>query len=114
MLPIQNYILAQYKRCATKRGYKFLLEDTEVIKIMSRPCVYCGAMNSNRAVRNQYAVKEYSYNGIDRINSDQDYTISNCAACCSSCNAAKSNMSVVDFMRSEWFMVRITALRNLK
>lgn len=113
MLPIQRYVLAQYRRCATKRGYAFLLTDSEAIKMMECDCVYCGASKSNRAIRNQYAVKEYSYNGIDRINSDKDYTISNCVACCKECNAAKTDMTLGDFMNSVWLTDRLQKLRSL-
>lgn len=108
MLPIQKYVIRQYKHCAAKRNIDFLLTDSETLKIMDCACVYCGAMHSNTAIRSQYAVKEFRYNGIDRVNSAQPYSVSNTVACCGACNAAKSNQDLSKFLESDWLKARIS------
>ena len=65
-LAIQNYIYAQYRKCAIKRGFAFNLTIEEFLAMASAPCVYCRKVNSNRAYRAQYAVKEWFYNGVNR------------------------------------------------
>jgi hypothetical protein len=110
MLAIVKYIIRQYRHCAARRNIPFMLTDDQVMAFLDCECVYCGAKNTNRAYRKQYAVKEFWYNGIDRINSDQGYTISNTVACCKQCNAAKSDTSVEFFMASEWLKLRIAEI----
>jgi len=41
---------------------------------------------------------EFTYNGIDRIDSDGGYTPDNIVACCKKCNIAKSDMTTDDFL----------------
>jgi hypothetical protein len=106
-LAIENYIIAQYRGCAAKRNIEFLLTNDEVVKFFDLPCVYCGAMHSNIATRKQYAIKTRAYNGIDRINSSQPYSIGNTVVCCGKCNAAKSDLPVEEFLISEWLKLRI-------
>lgn len=114
MLPIVKYILRQYEHCAEKREIAFLLTAEEFEKMINLPCVYCGVTGSNKAVRKQYAVKEYNYNGIDRVNSDQPYTVSNTVACCGECNAAKSNMPLAVFLNSNWLAEKVNRINELR
>lgn len=109
MLPIQKYILRQYKGCASKRNIAFLLSDDQALAIMDCTCVYCGEKHSNTAIRSQYAVKEFRYNSIDRVNSDLPYDASNTVACC---NAAKSDMPIEVFLTSGWIAERRNTLRQ--
>ena len=39
----------------------------------------------------------FYYNGIDRIDSNKDYTVDNVVSCCSECNYMKRTSSVNDF-----------------
>jgi hypothetical protein len=105
-LAIHNYVFAQYKRCAEKRGIAFNLTMEQFMDMASAPCVYCQRVNSNRATRKQYAVKEWFYNGVDRINSKLPYAMGNTVSCCGDCNAAKSDMDAAEFINSEWLAER--------
>ncbi len=106
ILAIQKYVFAQYVKCAAKRGIPFHLTITEFLAMADAPCVYCLATKSNTAKRMQYAVKEWSYNGVDRINSDLPYDVSNTVSCCGACNAAKSDMPLAQFLASDWLYSR--------
>ena len=114
MLPIVKYILRQYKGCATKRGLAWKLSDSDFQRLIDEPCVYCGDVATNTAKRTQYAIATYVYNGIDRINSSQDYTISNCVSCCKACNAAKSDVPLHVFLSSEWLQDRLHRVNQLR
>lgn len=111
-LPIENYIIRQYKHCAARRNIPFLLTNDEVVKFFDLPCVYCGATHSNTATRKQYAVKVWNYNGIDRVNSDQSYALGNVVACCKLCNAAKTDMNPATFLASDWLKSRISSVKG--
>lgn len=106
MLPIQKYIFAQYVKCAAKRDIPFCLTTDEFCKLIDCPCVYCGAKQTCKASRSQYAVSEYRYNGIDRVNSDLSYQIGNVVSCCKQCNAAKTDMALDVFLSSDWLKAR--------
>ena len=41
----------------------------------------------------------YKYNGIDRVNSELGYELTNCVSCCISCNIAKSDHSYEEFVQ---------------
>ncbi len=64
---------------AKKRKKSFKLSEEEFNSIVTSNCFYCGK-----------PPKEGEYgNGIDRINNDLGYEISNCVPCCSPCNYLK-------------------------
>ena len=112
MIAIQKYVFTQYAKCAAKRGYSFNINEETFLALTSAPCAYCTACNTNTAKRAQYAVSEWSYNGIDRVNSDLPYAIGNVVSCCKACNAAKSAMPLDKFINSEWLKARITMVKG--
>jgi hypothetical protein len=112
MIAIQNYVFTQYAKCAAKRGIPFNINADTFLALAAAPCAYCSACNTNKATRAQYAVKEWSYNGVDRVNSDLPYAIGNVVACCKACNAAKSAMSLDKFLSSEWLANRIAQVKG--
>lgn len=112
MIAIQNYVFSQYRKCADKRGIPFNITADLFLALAAAPCVYCGACNTNTARRAQYAVSEWTYNGIDRVNSDLPYAIGNVVACCKACNAAKTNMPLDSFLSSDWLKTRIANVKG--
>lgn len=105
--PIQNYVYRQYIHCAGRRNISFELNIETFLQIAAGACVYCLATNSNTANRKQYAVKTWTYNGVDRVNSDLAYTTGNCVSCCKQCNAAKAAQDLYTFLGSDWLAERI-------
>jgi len=90
-------IILGYKRHANRRGLKWLLSITDVRNIIDKPCYYCGAINSNKKITK--SKKEgFLYNGIDRKDNKQHYTIDNSLPCCKQCNRAKGDMSFDKFI----------------
>jgi len=97
------------------RELKSELTKKQFIDICSQDCFYCDRSPSpyNCYLNNNSNLPEYyvnhgisketikrawiNINGIDRINNDIDYLISNCVPCCWPCNKIKSNKSLYWF-----------------
>jgi hypothetical protein len=95
----KNLIIKRSKNL--KRDFDLTYED--FCEIITQPCFYCGAINTNY-------IRDYSnrtnrlisdtviyYNGIDRIDSNLGYLKTNSVSCCKRCNMAKNNMSIEEF-----------------
>lgn len=94
-----NRIIQSYKNNAKKRNISWELSDKEVDNIIHKPCFYCGNVDSNKMVT-KGCPDGYQYNGIDRIDSNKGYIVSNAVPCCKICNIAKHDMSQKEFY--EW------------
>ena len=94
----------QYKANARNNERKFELTFEEFLMIVKKDCFYCGEkpkrsnyyINSNGSFNDkkitQYGADRawFEANGIDRIDSDKDYTLDNTLPCCFMCNEMKS------------------------
>jgi hypothetical protein len=96
-----------YQRSAKNRNLKFELTLEEFEKLTSSICHYCASNPSNkRKGGGNYTRKDkklnswfiYNYNGVDRMNNDTGYTITNCVSCCTICNCAKKKLSYESFL----------------
>jgi len=94
-----NALFSVYKHTAKSRGYDFLLTKDEFLYLTKQNCFYCGKEPSQIS-RSQSNTGNYIYNGIDRVNNFNGYTIENCVPCCGECNVAKSNKTIKQFF--EW------------
>lgn len=74
----------QYKKAAKKRNIIFNLTQEDCVNFYNTSCSYCGD-----------TVKDL---GIDRIDSNIGYTVTNSVSCCSTCNYMKHVLSIKDFM----------------
>ena len=74
----------QYKARALRKGMLFDLHKYQFIGACSKPCYVCGFYDEDIP------------NGLDRLDNEQGYTRLNVAACCWTCNRAKSNMSLAE------------------
>lgn len=63
----------RYKRAAKYREISFHLSREEAYRLFESNCIYCGEIGK----------------GIDRINSNLGYELTNCAPCCGICNKMK-------------------------
>lgn len=80
-----NQKISKYTHLSKRKGkiVKSQLTKDEVSKLLTSNCYYCGKPIAM---------------GIDRIDSNKDYTIDNCVPCCGMCNIMKNKFNV-----SEWF-----------
>lgn len=101
------------KRCYSslkKRHRKFaaaeeMIDYDSFKRLALSSCVYCGTKGS-RIIPDRLGSGKKTHicsdvkvaiNGIDRLDSSKGYTKDNCVSCCSTCNFAKSTMTVDEF-----------------
>jgi ribosomal protein S27E len=82
----EKYKFNTYKYGAMRRGLSFDLSIEDFLTFWQKPCQYCG--------------DEIKTIGLDRIDNDIGYVLSNVAPCCSQCNRAKNNLDYDSFI--EW------------
>jgi hypothetical protein len=101
-----NNVYGKYKDNAKKRGLEWSLGEELFREITQRDCVYCGLEPSTCFA---LSTGTYTYNGVDRINSDLGYYDGNVVPCCKLCNLAKRDTPPAEF---EAWLARVTEFRN--
>lgn len=102
---LKNSIVLSYKTNASKKNLKFSLTKQQIFELISKDCYYCGSPPSNKVktrkrkgrIYRPERDQQFIYNGIDRIDSNIGYIISNCVSCCSICNISKNNLSLIEW-----------------
>lgn len=95
LTPLIRSVFNGYKR---DRGYEFKLTMEQVEQLIKQNCHYCGSEPKNiKTIRLKTHTKVLRYNGIDRMNNDVGYVLSNVVPCCRNCNIAKHTYSVEFF-----------------
>lgn len=89
---MRQLILQSYKR----HGRQWKLTDDQFYDISQRDCFYCGA-KPHRVKRSVNGTGDFTYNGVDRVDSRKGYTVGNVVPCCRRCNTAKSDMTTAEF-----------------
>ena len=95
-----NNLYRRYKYNAKERNYLFSLNKEEFKILTSTNCFYCNKPPKQVAKTYYNFTKynsDYTYNGIDRIDSKKDYTIDNVVTCCLNCNIAKMDLTQNQF-----------------
>ncbi len=98
LLPVtspENKLYNQYVRDANKRGIDFKIKKSVFIALTKLNCYYCGDAPKNTI---EYKNQSIAWNGLDRIDSNGIYEVSNVRTCCTNCNRAKHYLSEKDFM----------------
>jgi len=91
--PIKSYtkqFMNSYKHGASKRKLEFSLDIEEFSRLVLKPCHYCGGFSKLE--------NGTPYCGIDRIDSNKGYIVSNCVSCCTTCNRMKLDHSITIFL----------------
>jgi len=84
---------------AKSRNLPVELSKNKWKELVCQPCHYCGKMASNTwNPRNRCYGTPFVCNGIDRLDSNCGYIVTNCVACCKTCNKSKGIMSVEEFV----------------
>lgn len=76
-------VYSVYKSSAKRKSIEFSLSFGEFSGLYGKKCHYCGSNSS----------------GIDRVNNNCGYSISNCVSCCEICNKTKQTMSIDEWYR---------------
>jgi hypothetical protein len=93
----RNNLYRNYIAGAIKRKYSFDLTIDEFHELTQKPCFYCGREPSQK-ITTKTNNGPFIYNGIDRIDNNLGYTLSNSRTCCKECNMAKGSLSEQDFL----------------
>ena len=112
-------IYRHYKNNARKRNLIFEFSVLEFSTITQHNCTYCGLVPSSVIAghpkhyksEETYINSAYIYNGLDRLDNAEGYTLTNCVPCCSICNHAKATMSLSEFLN---WIERLTNFRRSK
>jgi hypothetical protein len=92
-----NNLYRRYKGAAKWRKLEFSLTREDVRILTSGRCTYCGAVPSQIAKRNGSEHSTYLYNGMDRVDNNIGYVISNVVTSCGRCNSIKRAMTKREF-----------------
>ena len=87
MCDISGTPYSKYKYRARKKGLAFDITKERYNKMIQSPCYICGKEGNHK-----------HNNGIDRIDNQQGYTITNIQACCSECNYMKRDYDMNDWI----------------
>ena len=103
-----NCYFIKYQEGAKRRNIEWKLHKCDFETIVHQNCFYCGSkprlfnpyINHKRDGKNIKLIEKnwIEVNGIDRVNSNDNYNIHNCVACCTICNLAKRDMSRKNFL----------------
>jgi hypothetical protein len=100
---VRHMLFNQYKRSAKRgnRNYDFNLSFDQFVDLLEAPCSCCNRIKANTISYNKKSLY-YSYNGVDRINNELGYELSNVQTLCGLCNWAKRNLDSDVF--SDWIL----------
>jgi hypothetical protein len=91
-----------------RANYKEMLFE-DFYTISQQCCYYCGSAPSNiqngadkKSSENMKKDGNFTYNGLDRLESTKPHSKENCVACCKYCNYAKRERAVIEF--KEWLV----------
>ena len=107
-LPGPHFVMKTYKRSAAVRNLEWTLVDSAFNRFIASPCYYCGCLPAKITTPPHRKPVDFSYNGIDRIDSLKGYTPHNVVPCCTQCNYSKRNYSQDEFLK----MCRLIAERH--
>lgn len=84
-----------------QRGIKIKMTADEYYSLAIQNCHYCGEKPSTCKIYNgKYSKKTHLVvNGVDRVDSNGAYELSNCVPCCKYCNIAKLDQPQEDFIK---------------
>lgn len=93
-----NKLYASYKHGAESRNYCFEIDKEQFKNIIYKNCYYCDRIPEQIAY-NKSKSDSIFYNGIDRVDNNIGYILSNIVTCCKHCNRAKMSLSRNQFLQ---------------
>lgn len=104
----KHEIFLNYKCKCVRKNLEFKLSKDEFNVLIDQNCYYCGASPSNKSGNEKYGY--YIYNGIDRIDNNRGYELTNVVSCCKNCNLAKRKLTQEQFFE----LIKCIYERHLK
>ncbi len=98
-LPNDHFVVKELRKSAKDRNLDCDLTDMQITHLVHQNCYYCGTAPGRVVTPPHRKVPvDFSYNGIDRIDSLKGYIAGNVVSCCTQCNYAKRNYSSESFI----------------
>ena len=91
-------LFAVYRCSARDRGHEFNLSKDDFLTLTGMSCHYCGAPPSNTQ-KSICGMGDYIYSGLDLVDNSKGYILGNVVPCCETCNKAKRELTLDDFMK---------------
>lgn len=95
-------IFKAYRVRCRKKNIFFEITQDQFYKLSQQACTYCEGKPANGKL-------PFLYNGLDRKDNEQGYTIKNIVPCCAKCNGIKSNLLTYEEM-----LVAMRAIKRVK
>ena len=97
----RNQLFSNYRLGAIRRELDWDLSLELFSKLISQNCYYCGTSPTPPSSINlkKFPTGPISFNGLDRVDNRQGYTVGNIVACCKDCNYAKGTRSISQFKK---------------
>lgn len=92
----RHNIFSNYLCKAKRRNLEFSLTENEFGKLTKENCYYCGKIPSNIHGNKKFK-GDYIYNGLDRVDNNLGYILSNVVPSCKNCNLAKRLLTEQQF-----------------
>ena len=98
--------MLRVRRGNHSNNFNLTFEDFQ--KLIGQNCTYCGQVPNHKhncfagaknPMPENLANGWISYNGLDRIDSTEDYTLDNVVTCCGSCNQLKGSLTLSEFIQ---------------
>lgn len=98
-LAAKNALLSSYKGGAKSRGYEWGISNEQFFKLVSLNCHYCDSEPSSIMKNRHIENANFIFNGIDRYDNNEGYTIENSVTCCAICNIMKNSLNGDEFIK---------------
>jgi hypothetical protein len=95
-IPNKNALYSKYKRRAKLANLEFDVPQEVFEGLVAMNCYYCN--RSPYQVYSTEAGDPFKHNGLDRVDSNQGYTLLNVVPCCKECNYAKHSQTKEGFL----------------
>lgn len=94
-------IYTNYQQGAKKRNLIFNITLDDLVTITTQNCFYCDE-TPNSLYKTKHT--EFLHHGIDRVDNNVGYILSNCVSCCKKCNLLKRDVSTQIILRAAKFL----------
>lgn len=95
---IERQLFFNYRQNARNKSRSFDLSYEQFCKLLQANCDYCASPPCTlRVLRRKHHTHTLLFNGVDRVDNTQGYTVTNSVTCCRYCNRAKGDATLDEF-----------------
>jgi len=95
--PAFRYLWRVHMQSCLRRGVQSQITPSQFYTLITSNCHYCGVPPENET-KLRLGSSKMKYNGVDRVDNEKPYNLSNLVTCCKTCNSMKSKLSATEFL----------------